>query len=131
MMPVPRRRAQEHLAGAVAAVHVMMQRAAFPQRHPRQPALGGVGGLADRFRNLARLAVAEADAALLVADDDERGEAEAPAAFHHLGHTVDVHELVDKLAVALFRFAPFTFTFTCHSFVRPARATAARMIPRS
>ena len=45
--------------------------------------------------------MAEADAALLVADDDERGEAEAPAALHHLGDAIDVNELVDELAVAL------------------------------
>ena len=32
------------------------------------------GRLADRFRHFARLAVAEADAAPLVADDDERGD---------------------------------------------------------
>ena len=36
-----RRRAQEHLAGAVAAVHVVMQRAAFAQRHADDIALGG------------------------------------------------------------------------------------------
>ncbi len=47
--------------------------------------------------------MAEADAALLVADDDQRGEAEAPSALDHLGHAIDVHELVDKLAVALAR----------------------------
>ena len=46
--------------------------------------------------------MAEADPALLIADDHQRGEAEAPAALDHLGHAVDVHELVDKLAVALF-----------------------------
>ena len=79
-----------------------MQRAAFAQRNAGQVALGGFGRLADRFRHFARLAVAEADAALLVADDDERGKAEAPAALHHLGDAVDVHELVDELAVALF-----------------------------
>src|SRR5581483_1032633 len=123
-----RRCAQEHLAGAVAAVHVVVQRAAFAQRHAGEPALGGIGCLADCFRHLAGLAVAEADAALLVADDDERGEAEAPAALYHLGHTVDMDELVDEFAVALFRFT--AFTFTCHDFIRPARATA-RMIPRS
>ena len=44
----------------------------------------------------------EADAALLVADDDERCEAEAPAALDDLGDAVDVDELVDEFAVALF-----------------------------
>ena len=106
MMPVPgRRRAHEHLAGAVTAEHVVMQRAAFAQRHADELALGGVGRLADRFRHFARLAVAETDAALLIADDDERGKAETPAALHHLGHAVDVDQLVDEFAVALFAVA--------------------------
>ena len=94
-----RRRAQKDLAGAMAAGHVVMQRAAFAQRHADQTALGGFGRLADRLRHLARLAVAEADPALLVADDDERGKAEAPAALHHLGHAIDVDELVGEFAV--------------------------------
>ena len=64
-------------------------------------ALGRFRRLADRFRHLAGLAVAEADAALLVADDDERGEAEAPAALHDLGDAVDVDQPVDEFAVAL------------------------------
>jgi hypothetical protein len=46
--------------------------------------------------------VAEADPALLIADDDQRGEAETPAAFDHFRDAIDVDELVDKLAVALF-----------------------------
>jgi hypothetical protein len=44
----------------------------------------------------------EADAALLIANDDEGGEAETPPAFDHFGDAVDVHELVDELAVAVF-----------------------------
>src|ERR1700681_3192379 len=60
-----RRRAQINLAGAVTAGNVVMQRAAFAQRHPGQTALGGFGRFADRFRNLARLAVTEADPAFL------------------------------------------------------------------
>src|SRR5581483_6062464 len=82
-----------------------------------EAALGGFGRLADRFRHLARLAVAEADAALLVADDDQRGEAETPAALHDLGDAVDVNELVDKLAVALFPIplaAAAVFALSCH-----------------
>src|SRR5262249_61762385 len=92
-----RRCAQEHLARAMTAEHVMMQRAAFAHRNADKAALGGIGCLADRFGNLARLAVAETGAALLVADNDERSKRKAPAALHHLGNAVDVHELVDKL----------------------------------
>ena len=106
MMPVPGHGgAQKHLAGAVAARHVVMQRAAFAQRHPDQAALGRLGRLADRLRHLARLAVAEADPALLVADHDQRGETEAPAALHHLGDAVDVDELVGEFAVPFFPIA--------------------------
>src|SRR6476469_1789135 len=89
--------------------HVVMQRAAFAQRHLDQIPLGGFRSLADRLRYLARLAVAEADTALLVADDDERGEAEAPSALHHLGHPIDMHELIDELAVALAIIAVSSF----------------------
>src|SRR3954469_14830060 len=100
--------------GAVAAVHVVMQRAAFAERHADDVALGGFGRFADRFRHFARLAVAEPDPALLVADDHQRGEAEPAATLDHLGDAVDVHELVDELA----RFAvppAFSSRFTCHS----------------
>src|SRR5271166_839907 len=76
--------AQHHAAGAVAAVDVMMQRPAFAQRYAKDAALGGFRRLANRFRHFARLAMAEADAAFLVADDDECGEAEAPPTLHHL-----------------------------------------------
>jgi hypothetical protein len=46
--------------------------------------------------------VTEANAALLVADDDERCETEATAALDDLGDAVDVDELVDEFAIALF-----------------------------
>src|SRR5262249_38361966 len=76
-------------------------------------ALGGFRRLADRLRHLARLAMAEADPALLVADDHQRGEAETASALHHLGHTVDVDELVGEFAVALLALAALAW-FTCH-----------------
>src|SRR6202020_155187 len=80
------RRAQHDAARAVTAVDVVMQRTAFAQRHPHDAALRGLGRLANGLRHLARLAMAEADPSLLVADDDKRGEAEATAALHDLRH---------------------------------------------
>ena len=76
-----------------------MQSPTFTQRHADQAALGTLRRLADRLGHLARLAMAETDAALLVADDDERGKAKALAALHHLGDAIDVNELVEKLVV--------------------------------
>ena len=66
-----RSRAQNDLAGAVAALHVVMEGAALAQRDADEAALGSFRRLADRLGNFTSLAVAEADAALLVADDDE------------------------------------------------------------
>jgi hypothetical protein len=107
MMPVPglAERAATRLAGAMTALDVVMQGAARAQRHEDQVALGDLGRLADRFRHFTRLAVAEADAALLVANDHESGEAEAATTLHDLGNAIDVNELVDELAVALFALA--------------------------
>src|SRR5204862_7686531 len=95
-------RAQVDAAGAVAASDVVMQRAAFAKGNACQIALGRLGCLADRLGNFARLAVAETDPALLVADHDQRRKAEALAALDDLRHAIDVDELVDELAVALF-----------------------------
>jgi len=60
---------------------------------------GLVGGLADRLRHLSCFPGAVSDLALLVADDDDRREAEALAALDHLGHAVDADELFLELAV--------------------------------
>ncbi len=132
MMPVPAGRgAQDDPARAVAAVDVVMQRAAFAQRHAHDAALGGLGRLADRFRHFPRLTVAEADAALLVADDDERGEAEPAAALHDFRHAVDVDEAVDKLALPLLVFvvAAAAAFFTRHCFLSVAKIAERRPKP--
>ena len=87
------------------AAHFVMQGAAVLQRNADQRALGGFGGLADGFRHFARLAMAETDAAILIAHHHQRGETEAAAALHDLGDTIDVHQLVDEFVVALFAIA--------------------------
>ena len=99
-----------------------MQRAALAQGHAHQTAARGLGRLADRLRHLAGLAVAEADAALHVADDDQRGKAEALAALHDLGDTVDVHELVFELAVAVIAVATPVSLRTSHLIAFPVRS---------
>src|SRR5829696_8680729 len=101
-------------------MHVVMERAALAQGDADHGALGGIRRLADRFRHLARLAVAEADAALLVADDDERGEAEAASALHHLRDAVDVDEAIDEFAVAVLAIAAVSW-FSCHITVSLTR----------
>src|SRR6516165_4748423 len=128
------RRSQIDPARAVTAGDVVMQRAALAQRNPRQVPLGRFGRLADRLRHLARLAVAESDPALLVADHDQRGKAEALAALDDFRHAIDVVELVDELAVALLAlpvpFASAAFAFTCHGVFQSLRGRSASVLSR-
>ena len=58
--------------------------------------------------------MAVSDASALIADHDEGREAEPPAALHHFGDAVDVHELVDEIAVAVSLWA---VSFTCHGLI--------------
>jgi hypothetical protein len=80
----------------------MMKRTSLAERNPNEAPLCGFSRLTDSFRHFTRLAVAETDPALLVADDDQRSETEAASALHHLRDAIDVNELVDEFAVALF-----------------------------
>src|SRR5690606_31948437 len=117
--------AQDHPPCPMPAYDVVVQRPRLAQRHADELALGLLGRLADGLGHLAGLAVAVADAALLVAHDHERGEAEAPAALHHRGHAVDVDQPVHELAVAL--LAATTFRNVSHRlFLLPPVRTAAR-----
>ena len=61
--------------------------------------LGVLSSLAGGFRNLNGLADAAADAALAVADDDQRSKAHVAAALHGLGDAVDRNHLLLELAL--------------------------------
>jgi hypothetical protein len=55
--------------------------------------------LGDGRRDLLGLAVADADGAVTVADDHERGEGEAPAALDDFGDAVDRDDALDVRAL--------------------------------
>ena len=101
MTPVPSEAGLSRtLPGAVVAEdRVRDGRAAHGDRD--HVLLGDLDPLLDGGRNFLRLARAEADAALAVADDDERAEAEVLAALDDLGDAVDVDDLVDHPAFGL------------------------------
>ena len=134
MMPVPAGAERTTtLPDAVTAFAVMVQRAGVAQRHADEVARGRFRRLADRFRHFARLAVAEADAAAQIADDDEGREAEALAALHDLRDAIDVNELVGELALDLFTIAIASAALflgsTCHGqipFIRTSGRLRAR-----
>ena len=120
-----RSRANGDLAGAEVAVAVMVQRAAVAQRNADHRLLGGRGRLGDRFRHFARLAVAEAGAALAVADHDQRREAEALAALHRLRDAVDVDQLLDQLLAAVIVAATAATAIVATATVAAATIVAA------
>src|SRR5579884_1575861 len=89
--------AQHDARGVEVAGHLVRDRRAV-LRHREQVLLRVLDGLRDRERDLARLAVADADAVDLVADDDERREREPPAALDDLGDAVDLDHALLELA---------------------------------
>jgi hypothetical protein len=96
----------------MVARHVVMQSPTFTQRHLHQAALGGLRRLAYSLWDFTGLTMTEADPALLIAYDHKRRETEAPTALDDLRHAVNVNELIDELAVALFAIS-FS-RWTCH-----------------
>src|SRR5262249_29966023 len=102
------------------------------ERDVEQVALGFLGALLDRQRHLLRLAVAEADAAVAVTDDDERREGEAATTLDDLGDAVDRDHprLAQAAAVGLAGAGALVVVLlVCHQKSKPplraASATAA------
>src|SRR5437762_525948 len=115
------RGAQEDLRRVEAAEDLVRDRRAV-LRHREQVLLRVLDGLGDRERNLARLAVADADAVDLVADHDQRREREAPAALDDLGDAVDLdHALLELagLVVVTQNWSPPSRAASASAFTRP------------
>src|SRR5205823_8552576 len=98
-------RDQDHPAGAEAADHPVRDGLAAQGDAllPLERLLAVLEGLLDGRRHLVGLAVAEGDPAVLVADDDQGVEAEAPAALDHRGAAADLDDVVLQPAVAAAR----------------------------
>ena len=58
--------------------------------------------------------MAETNLTTLIANHDERSEAEPLAALHHLGDAVERHKLVDELALAIIVAVPISRGIACH-----------------
>src|SRR6266536_2091570 len=91
-------RLEQHHAGRCLALHGVWDRL-LDARDLEEVLLGLLDTLRDRGRHLLGLAVADADRAVTVADDDEGGEAEPAAALDHLGDAVDGDEPLDVRAL--------------------------------
>src|ERR671917_212016 len=87
-------------AGSGLALHAVHDRAA-DARDAEEVLLRLLHTLGDRGRHLLGLAVADAHQAVAVADDHQRGEAEAPTTLDHLGHAVDGDQPLDVRSLVL------------------------------
>ena len=104
-------RAKDDVAGAVAADDLVRDR--LPVHRDLDQVLAGVlDRLLDRQRHLAGLAVADADHGVLVANGDERGEREPPAALDDLGDAVDLDHAL--LQVEALRAHGLVFAVSAH-----------------
>ena len=98
MTPVPSEAGPDEAPGGVERAEDLVRDVVPCFGHGEEVLLRVVDGLRDRERNLARLAVADADAVDLVADHDQRREREAPAALDDLGDAVDLDHALLELA---------------------------------
>src|SRR5258706_784040 len=96
------RRLHHHPRGAVAAEHLVEQRAAL-EVHLHQVAARLLHRLLHRHRHLASLALAHADGAVAIAHHGERREAQDAPALHHLGDAVHGDHLLAQAVAALVR----------------------------
>src|SRR3954453_23568758 len=120
-------RLEEHDAGRRLTLHGVRDGAGDPG-HPVEVLLGLLDALGDRRGHLLGLAVADAHGAVAVADDHQRGEAEAPTALDDLGDAVDGHHALDVVALlgGSAPGAPPAVT-TVAAVVAAARAAAASL----
>src|SRR4051795_4093305 len=91
-------RLEEHDTGRRLTLH-RVRDGAGDARHLVEVLLGLLDTLGDRRGHLLGLAVADADGAVAVTDDDQGGEAEAPTALDDLGHAVDGYDALDEVAL--------------------------------
>src|SRR2546430_15313244 len=128
--PLARRSQQD--AGRVCAAEDLVRDRRAVLGDGEEVLLRVLDGLRDRQRHLARFPVADADAVDLVADYDERGEREPPAALHHLGDAVDLDHALLQLARLLAR-DHLTFN-RCETAAQnlspPSRAASASALTR-
>src|SRR4051794_14789170 len=91
-------RLEQHDTGGRLTLDRVRDGAGDP-RHAVEVLLGLLDALGDRRGHLLGLAVANTHGAVAVADDHQRGEAEAPTALDDLRHAVDGHHALDELAL--------------------------------
>src|SRR4051812_17627474 len=121
-----RRGLHEHLGRAVAAFDRVMQRALL-EAHLHHATARLFHRLLHRDRHFLRLALADADAAIAVADHRERRETEDAAALHHLGDAVDPdHLFLEAVAAIVLLLLPAALPLLRHMFALELEAAGAR-----
>src|SRR5581483_3580902 len=123
------RRAQQHARRVVRPDDLVRDRRTM-LRDREEVLLRVLDGLRDRERHFARLAVADADAVDLVANDDERCEREAAAALDDLGDAVDLDDALLQLARLLALASQNLTLDAAQNSSPPSRAPSASAFTR-
>ena len=85
------------ITGSAKATDYFVRDGPSQERHPEHGLLRSLTPLPDCLRNLVRFAKPHTNPPLRIAHDDDRIEAEPPSTLHNLGHSVDVHNLIEQL----------------------------------
>src|SRR5947207_15375781 len=94
----PRRSWPQQNAAAAKFSDRLVRNRISMQRHFFHRLARGLRSFPDRLRHFIRFAEPDAHLAVMIARDDERAEAEPPAALHDLRATVDEHDLLRRIA---------------------------------
>src|SRR5688500_9416670 len=122
-----RRRLEQHAARTELADHLVRNRRALAERDPDQVLLCRLDALLDGRRHFLRLADAEADDAVAVADDHQRAEAQVLAALDDLRHAVDRDDGVLDLQLRRLDFLPIA-VHQCHYWATFSKYSAGRAV---
>jgi hypothetical protein len=90
----------EHPSGTVTADN-LVRNSTVNKRKAHHGSAGMFNRLADSLRNLAGLTQSATDSALSVADNNQRGEAESPAALNDFCHSVYMYNTIDQIGFLL------------------------------
>src|SRR6266542_6285459 len=126
-------RLEQHLARAEVADDLVWNRPAARDRDCEHALLRRLARLADRLRDLVRLAQPDADPALLIAHRDDGVEREPPATLDHLGAAIDLDHALGELrprSVRAARRRTVTHRTTLTSHLEPPRIPDRRRARR-
>src|SRR6266513_2843165 len=122
----------QNLSSSVTS-HDLVRNRSARHRNAHHVATRYINGFPDGFRDFVRLSGRKADAALAIANRDQRVEGKATPAFHDFGDAVDCDHVLDEIAATIptsaFTVAAFPLTASAATLTTLAFAAGATTLP--